>query len=224
MRAITAALAAILCLLLVVPVLADEDENAALKKELAEIGAILKKRFKTLRALKDQGKVGDTFSGTVEAVKESYLSEKAVGDKTIKVFLEEGNKYRSRAYDILAKLNEIVRMAKERYLPICVGTEMNNAAQPLVDHFDVAELKPHIETFLAGAQIIGGHALLLRHGGFGYLSPQSEVVFGKDTLRKNGFFREVGARPVPHGSALKALREASRNGDERGVLRALPKM
>jgi len=122
----------------------------------------------------------------------------------------------------VGKLNEIIRLAKERHLPICVGTEMNSVAQPWVDHFDVPELKPHVETFLAGAQIIWGHALLLRHGGFGYLSPQSEVVFARDTLRKNRFFREVGARPVPHGVALKALREASRNGDERGVLRALP--
>ena len=123
----------------------------------------------------------------------------------------------------VANLNEIIRVAKERYLPICVGTEMNNSAQPLVDHFDVPELKPHVETFLAGAWIMWGHALLLRHGGFGYLSPQSEVVFGKDVIRKNRFFREVGGRPVPHGSAIMALREASRNGDERGVLRALPK-
>ena len=120
-----------------------------------------------------------------------------------------------------ARLNEIVAASKERNLPINAGTEMNKATQPLVDHFDSAELKPHVQTFLAGARIIWGHLLLLRHGGFGYLSPQAEVVFDKDLRRKNEFFRQVGALPVPHGAVLQKLRAASKDGDTRAVLRAL---
>ena len=121
----------------------------------------------------------------------------------------------------VALLNEVIEAAKARHLPICVGTEMNDPTQPLVDHFDVPELKPHVQTFLEGAQIIWGHSLLLRHGGFGYVSPQAEVVFGKATARKNVFFREVGGRPVPHGAARQSLREASKSGDQRAVLRIL---
>ena len=121
----------------------------------------------------------------------------------------------------VARLNEIVAAATARSLPISVGTEMNRATQPLVDHFDSAELKPHVRTFLEGAQIIWGHSLLLRHGGFGYLSPQADVVFGKDVRRKNEFFRQVGSMPVPHGAVLQKLRAASKDGDTRAVVRAL---
>ena len=122
----------------------------------------------------------------------------------------------------VAKLNEIIAIAQRRNLPINVGTEINNDSQPLVDRFDSAELKPHVATFLDGARIIWGHSLLLRHGGFGYLSPQAEAAFGNDVRKKNAFFREAGSRPVPHGAHLQALRAASRGGDVRAVLRALP--
>jgi len=121
----------------------------------------------------------------------------------------------------LAKLNEAVAAARERHLVICVGTEMNSASQPLVDHFDAPEMKPHAPAFLEGAHILWGHSLLLRHGGFGYLSPQAEAAFGRDAVRKNAFFREVGEQPVPHGNRLPALRAASRAGDCKAVLRAL---
>jgi len=122
----------------------------------------------------------------------------------------------------VARLNDLITAARRRHLPISIGTEMNRASQPLVDHLDAPELKPHVQTFLEGALIIWGHSLLLRHGGFGYLSPQAEAAFGRDAARKNRFFAEVGGRPVPHGAALKSLRAASRAGDPRGVLRALP--
>ena len=98
---------------------------------------------------------------------------------------------------------------------------MNSATQPMVDHFDAPEMKPHAAIFLEGALILWGHSLLLRHGGFGYLSPQAEAAFGRDAVRKNAFFREVGEQPVPHGNRLPALRAASRAGDCKAVLRAL---
>jgi len=120
-----------------------------------------------------------------------------------------------------ARLNEVIAAARNRHLPICVGTEMNNAAQPMVDHFDAVEMKPHVRAFLEGGQIIWGHSLLLRHGGFGYVSAQAEAAFGRDAARKNEFFREVGSQPVPHGSRLQSLRSASREGDCKAVLKAL---
>ena len=119
------------------------------------------------------------------------------------------------------KLNEIVSKARERHIPLSAGTEINNAAQPMVDHFDSPELRPHAEAFLDGGLILWGHSLLLRHGGFGYNSPQAHSAFGGDVAARNAFFREAGARPVPHGSALHNLRAASKAGDPKAVLRAL---
>jgi len=121
----------------------------------------------------------------------------------------------------LAKFNEALAAASDRHLVICVGTEMNSATQPLVDHFDAPEMKPHVPAFLEGAHILWGHSLLLRHGGFGYVSPQAEAAFGRDVARKYAFFREVGEQPAPHGNRLPALRTASRAGDCQAVLRAL---
>ena len=119
------------------------------------------------------------------------------------------------------RLNEIVKAARGRHLPISVGTEMNRATQPMVDRFDAPELKPHAQTFLEGARIIWGHSLLMRHGAFGYLSEAADEAFRKDPVRKNAFFAEVGARPVPHGRALAALRAACRGGSPKAILSAL---
>ena len=121
------------------------------------------------------------------------------------------------------KLNELMAIANRRRLPVIVGTEINSSSQPLVDHFDAPELKPYVEDFLKGAHITWGHSLLLRHGGFGYISAQSEAAFGRDVAKKNAFFQEVGACPVPHGAALQDLRAAAKSADPKGVLRALKK-
>jgi len=119
------------------------------------------------------------------------------------------------------KFHEIIEAARKRNLPIGVGTALNSAAQPLVDDFDAPELKPHQQVFLEGARIIWGHSLLLRHGGFGYLSGQAEAAFGSDTVRKNEFFRQVGAMAVPAGATLASLKKASLNGDPKAILQIL---
>ncbi len=156
----------------------------------------------------------------VELLLDFFCSAGQVG---INIIPDRNWNYRDPAEKSLkvAKLNEVIARARSRHFPISIGTEMNRASQPLVDHLDAPELKPHVDVFLEGGQIIWGHSLLLRHGGFGYVSPQADAAFGKDVVRKNKFFRDVGARPVPHGSTLQALRAASKAGDPRRVLRAL---
>ncbi len=121
----------------------------------------------------------------------------------------------------VSRLNEIIRVARNRHLPLNVGTEINSPSQPIVDHFDSPELRPHVPAFLEGAQIVWGHSLLLRYGGFGYLSAQADAAFGKDVKKKNEFFLEVGRRPVPHGASLGRLREVARAADAKAVLRVL---
>ena len=121
----------------------------------------------------------------------------------------------------VSRLNEIVKAARGRHLPISVGTEMNRSTQPIVDRFDAPPMKPHAQTFLEGARIIWGHSLLMRHGGFGYLSEAADDAFRRDPVRKNAFFAEVGAKPAPHGRSLAALRDACRAGSAKAILSAL---
>lgn len=99
MKATTIALAGLFCLLLALPAMADGDELKKLKSRF-------KARYPTLVKLKDAGKIGETFKGSVEAVKAAYLEEKAKGEKTVKVFLQEENKDRSRLYILMAKQAE----------------------------------------------------------------------------------------------------------------------
>ncbi|MBL8994801.1 MAG: hypothetical protein JNM63_15750, partial [Spirochaetia bacterium] len=52
------------------------------------------------------------------------------------------------------KLEEIVRLADERGLPIQIGTEMNAPGLKRVDDFSAPELKPYIPSFMHGARIL----------------------------------------------------------------------
>ena len=99
MKAITIALAGLFCLMLTLNVTAEENELSRLK-------ARFKARYPTLTTLKNAGKIGETHQGNAAPVKAAYLEEKAVGEKTVKTFLAEENKDRSRLYVLMAKQAE----------------------------------------------------------------------------------------------------------------------
>ncbi|OQC05815.1 MAG: hypothetical protein BWX80_01872 [Candidatus Hydrogenedentes bacterium ADurb.Bin101] len=94
------------------------------------------------------------------------------------------------------KLGEFIQQARDRDLPILVGTEMNAHGQRLVDDFDAQELKPFAAVFEEGMYILNGHTVLERAGGRGYMSAWAKDTF--NTVRdKNAFYREAGKRAVP---------------------------
>ena len=93
-------------------------------------------------------------------------------------------------------LGEFIGQAKERDLPILVGTEMNAHGQKRVDDFDALELAPFYDVFQEGMYILHAHTVLQRHGGMGYLSAWAKDAF-TTTGEKNAFFREFGKRAAP---------------------------
>lgn len=93
-------------------------------------------------------------------------------------------------------LGEFIGQAKERDLPILVGTEMNAHGQKRVDDFDALELAPFYDVFQEGMYILHAHTVLQRHGGMGYLSAWAKDAF-TTTREKNAFFREFGKRAAP---------------------------
>jgi hypothetical protein len=121
-----------------------------------------------------------------------------------------------------ARLADFVKLARERDLPIVVGSEMNAFGQRFIDDFDVPELAPFYDDFLAGSHILHAHTLLQRHAGMGYLSEWAKQAFAA-TAEKNAFFARLGAATTyPSIESLKGLNpEMTRNDLERRL--GLPK-
>lgn len=102
----------------------------------------------------------------------------------------------------VANLNALIETARNRDLPIIVGTEMNAPGQRFVDAFDAPELAAHTEVFVEGAHIIYAHTALQRPNGMGYLSDWAKANFGS-VRAKNGFYATLGEALSPqHGERL----------------------
>ncbi|MFP4058361.1 MAG: YdbL family protein [Candidatus Brocadiia bacterium] len=85
--------------LLAVAPRAGADSAEVLQKRIAQ-------RRPAIQKLKDQGKVGETYEGLVEAVKDEYLKETVkLGDKkmTVGQLLGEENADRKAVYKLIAK-------------------------------------------------------------------------------------------------------------------------
>ena len=95
----------------------------------------------------------------------------------------------------VAKLHEIVRIAAEYDLPLNIGTEMNAPGNKLVDDFDVPEMAPLREAFLAGAYFVCGHTVMQRALGLGYQSDWAQAHLPARRAR-NAFYTAVGRRVV----------------------------
>jgi hypothetical protein len=95
----------------------------------------------------------------------------------------------------VARLGEIVKMADAMQMPINIGTEMNKPGLPFADDLNGEALRPFADSFLAGAQIMVGHGLLLRYADFSYVSEAANNTF-KNAGEKNAFFQAVGSHPA----------------------------
>ena len=118
----------------------------------------------------------------------------------------------------LKNLDDFIRRAQARHLPIIVGTEMNAHGQRFVDDFDAPELKPYYQAFAEGMFILYAHTRLQAHAGMGYLSPWATQAFAS-TAEKNRFFVELGRRLDP--KAANALENVSPETSPREILRIL---
>lgn len=105
----------------------------------------------------------------------------------------------------VANLYQIVEKARQRNLFLIAGTEMNSPGNKFVDDFGSVELAPLLPDFERGAQIVHGHTLLARAGGWGYMSEWSTGAF-KDAAERNRFYESVGRLVEPgSGDTLRAL-------------------
>lgn len=94
------------------------------------------------------------------------------------------------------KLYEIVEIARQRNLPIVVGTEMNSPGTKFVDSFQSDELKPLLGDFMKGAYIVYAHSVMTQQNGLGYTSEWANQNF-TDTAEKNIFFAQIGQSMQP---------------------------
>ncbi len=108
----------------------------------------------------------------------------------------------------VAKLREVIEVARVLQLPIVVGTELNKPGQKLVDTFDAPELRPFREDFIKGARIMWGHTIMRRAGKFGYVGRPADEIFGPDRGAKNAFFGKIGEMK-PGGNLTHQVIQAS---------------
>lgn len=97
----------------------------------------------------------------------------------------------------VSELHRIVDLARNRDLPILVGTEMNAHGQRHVDDFDAPEMEPLVEPALEGALILYGHTVMQARCGLGYRSAWSRSRF-QNTRERNEFYRAVGQHVSPN--------------------------
>jgi hypothetical protein len=104
----------------------------------------------------------------------------------------------------VAHFHRFVAAARDRDLPISIGTEMNAYGQRFVDDFEAPEMAAVAHEFTRGALLLYGHTALQRAHGMGYLSPWARDQF-TTTAAKNEFYVELG-KALPPGDPSVAMR------------------
>lgn len=99
------------------------------------------------------------------------------------------------------EMYRVVELARDRDLPVIVGTEMNKAGQPLVDDFDAEPLRPLREEFVRGADFIYGHTVMQRALGLGYQSAWARQAL-PERRERNAFYIAIGRAVEPGVAGL----------------------
>jgi hypothetical protein len=106
------------------------------------------------------------------------------------------------------RMHAFAAAARERALPMLVGTEMNAPGQPFVDDFDAPPMQPLYDQFVQGAFVLAAHTALQGSAGLGYCSDWAIEHF-PDPHRRVGWFAAVGAQaPRALAAALRDFTDA----------------
>jgi len=120
----------------------------------------------------------------------------------------------------VGELEAVISLARERDLPILVGTEMNKMGQPLLDNFDAAPLRPHVADFVWGADWVYGHTVLQRALRRGYQSEWAKRWLPRRSER-NAFYAAVGATVEPGPGSVERVRALSTEERPEAILGGL---
>jgi hypothetical protein len=164
----------------------------------------------------------DGYSAGEQAIEELLGVMLANGVVGLTVIPERNWNYKDQALktEHVSKLDRVMALAAKRDLPIFIGTEMNKAGQPLVDAiWSVDALKPYVEVYINGANLLYGHTVLERTCKIGYSSAWAEVNL-KTRAGKNAFYAEVGRKAEPK-TAGERLRRLNPDATPAQVLAAL---
>ncbi|MCC6143620.1 MAG: hypothetical protein IT368_07425 [Candidatus Hydrogenedentes bacterium] len=93
-------------------------------------------------------------------------------------------------------LYDFVAEARDRDLPVIVGTEMNAYGQRFVDDFEAPELQPLVDDFRTGANVVYAHTRLQALGEMGLLSDWSAKAF-HSARDRNAWYARFGAALSP---------------------------
>lgn len=105
------------------------------------------------------------------------------------------------------KLDQIVRAAAQRNLPINIGTEMNKGGLPFVDNTSTGYLSQYSHLFNTGTCIMIGHTLLARYADAPYLGARARAEL-PDIATRNTFYAAVGSLPPITNDYAESLLQA----------------
>ncbi len=120
-----------------------------------------------------------------------------------------------------AALGDMVRAARERMLPLLVGSPMSGPRQKFVDSFDAPEISAYFRDFTDSAFWLYGHTTLERAAGLGYMSEWAEKHFKNDRAAANAFYLEVGKKAQPGKATRVRIANAAPEADTGDILDAL---
>ncbi len=121
----------------------------------------------------------------------------------------------------LEALAELVRAARERNLPLLVGSPMSAPRQKFVDSFDAPEISAYFRDFTDSAFWLYGHTTLERAAGLGVMSEWARKHFRDDRAAANAFYLEVGKKARPGKSTRVRIASVGQEATPGDVLNAL---
>lgn len=114
--------------------------------------------------------------------------------------------------------DEVIAAARDRHMPVFVGTEMNAHGQRFVDDFSAPAMARHAEMFVEGAYIAHGHTVLEWEEGMGYASAWAERHL-RNLAERYEFYRKVGERLTPEKvNGIEGLGQCNTPGEILGRL------
>ncbi|MCC8181278.1 MAG: hypothetical protein LIP23_10280 [Planctomycetes bacterium] len=123
--------------------------------------------------------------------------------------------------DRMALLERLVTAARQRNLPILVGSKMDRPKQKFMDALDAPELSAYFRDFTDSAFWLYGHTVMERADRNGITSDWAKRHFGRDYAAANAFYLEVGKKAKPEACSRANIADAGADADPGDVLNSL---
>ena len=118
-------------------------------------------------------------------------------------------------------MDDLIRAARERHMPVLAGSPMNAPRQKFVDSFDAPEISAYFRDFTDSAFWLFGHTTLQRAVGMGVMSDWAKKAFHRDREKTNAFYLQAGKKAPPGKATRVRIANVGPECDPDDILEAL---